>query len=110
MWMPGMPGRRTFTPDEAHKKLTPEYFDTQPPVNGLMARAVVLSYTELNVLVEKGKAAVILQLEVYPRNAPAFTAFVKRVLSLNTLNACKPGKELKVRYDPGNLERIALEL
>lgn len=85
-----------------------EYFDTQPPVNGVMAKAVVLSYTELNVLVEKGKVAVILQLEVYPGNAPVFTAFIKGVLSLTTLDAHKPGKELKVRYDPENQERIVI--
>jgi hypothetical protein len=84
------------------------YYDSEAPEDGILARAIVLSYTELNILIEKGRVALILQVEVYPDKNPSFIAFIREASLSANLYAYKPGKELKVKYDPANIERIAI--
>ena len=78
-------------------------------LTGLSARAIIKKYTWLGVNVNGNNPYAELEIEVLPRDAPAFTAKVKGAISEQSVGKYQPGEEIFVKYDAGDLGKVAID-
>lgn len=78
-------------------------------VNGLPATATVLKIWETGVRVNDNPVVGFL-LEVHAEGLPPYKAETKALISILLIPQIQPGAVLKVKYDPENPERVALDI
>lgn len=77
---------------------------------GLPAPARVVQYLPLGINVNGNNAAVNLVVEVHPSHGTAFTAQAHgNVLAPTAVPKFQPGQMVTVRYNPGDLTKVAVE-
>lgn len=76
---------------------------------GKPARALVLDSNPLGVDVNGPNPATWLLLEVRPADRPSFRAQATCVIAGDSIPRYRPGRTINVRYDPGDLTRVAVE-
>ena len=77
---------------------------------GLQATATVLQYMPMGINVNGNNPVVNLMLEIHPVSRPAFTAQAQGiVVSESSVPKYQPGQTITVRYNPGDLTRVAVE-
>ena len=78
-------------------------------LTGKDARAIVRNYTWLGVYLNGNNPYVEIEVEVLPEGAPAFTAKVKGVVKDSSVPRYQPGQEIKVKYDPYDASKVAID-
>jgi hypothetical protein len=76
--------------------------------NGERAEAEVLSISDTGVTVNDNPR-VALRLFVQPKSRTGFEATTKLLVSRLSLAAFQPGAKIQVRFDPNDLQRVAVE-
>ena len=76
---------------------------------GTPAKAVILSYQDMNIKVNGNNPAVTLTIEVKPDGAPSFNATVKGVIKDTSVPKYQPGHEVYVKYDPNDLTKVSMD-
>ncbi len=76
---------------------------------GTSAKAIVLSYQDMNIKVNGNNPAVTLQIEVKPDDGPTFNATVKGVIQEASVPKYQPGHEIYVKYDPNDLTKVTMD-
>lgn len=77
---------------------------------GTPAPAKVLEYAPSGITVNGDNPAVSLFVEVQPPGSRSFTAYVFGIPIVEaSIPRYQPGRMVRVRYDPGNLTRVAVE-
>lgn len=83
--------------------------DDEIRLTGTPARAIISSYTWLGVYVNGNNPYAELEIEVLPDNEPAFHAKVKGVIGEQAVAKFQPGKQIYVKYDPNDHQRVAMD-
>jgi hypothetical protein len=78
-------------------------------MDGLKARALIRKNTWLGVYVNGNNPYTELEVEVLPSDTPSFSATVKGVISEKSLDKYQPGREIMVKYDPGDKSKVAID-
>jgi len=76
---------------------------------GTPAKAVILSYQDMNIKVNGNNPAVTLTIEVKPEGSPSFNATVKGVIKDTSVPKYQPGHEIYVKYDPNDLTKVTMD-
>lgn len=76
---------------------------------GVPAKAVILSYQDMNIKVNGNNPAVTLTIEVKPEGSPSFNATVKGVIKDSSVPKYQPGHEVYVKYDPNDLTKVSMD-
>jgi hypothetical protein len=76
---------------------------------GTSAKAVILSYQDMNIKVNGNNPAVTLEVEVTPDDRPSFKATVKGVIQDTSVPKYQPGREVYVKYDPNDLTKVTMD-
>ena len=77
--------------------------------SGIYCKAVVISFANLNVFVNKSNQMVGIEVRAIPDNKPAFTATVKAVIKEKSIPSIQAGEEIFVRFDLNDKTRVAIE-
>jgi hypothetical protein len=76
--------------------------------NGQSAVAEILSISDTGIAVN-GNPRIALRLFVQPLSRTGFEAKTKLVVSRLSLAAFQPGSKIQVRFDPNDLQKVAVE-
>src|ERR1700726_782756 len=76
--------------------------------NGESAVAEILSISDTGITVN-GNPRVALRLFVQPQSRTGFEANTKLIVSRLSLTAFQPGSKIQVRFDPNDLQKVAVE-
>jgi hypothetical protein len=76
--------------------------------NGESAVAEILSISDTGITVN-GNPRVALRLFVQPQSRTGFEANTKLIVSRLSLAAFQPGSKIQVRFDPNDLQKVAVE-
>jgi hypothetical protein len=77
--------------------------------SGTSADATVVSATPLNIFVNGNNPAMKFVVEVHPEAGPKFQAETMGVIAEASVPKYQPGENIRVKYDPGDLTRVAIE-
>ncbi|MFH1148945.1 MAG: DUF3592 domain-containing protein [Actinomycetota bacterium] len=77
--------------------------------SGTSADATVVSATSLDIFVNGNNPAMKFVLEVHPEGGPKFRAETIGVIAEASVPKYKAGENIRVRYDPGDLTKVAIE-
>jgi hypothetical protein len=76
---------------------------------GVPARAIVLTYTPLGMMINRDNPYVSLEIEVLPEDDKPFKAETKGVIMESSVHKYQPGKEIFVKYDPNDRTKVAID-
>lgn len=76
---------------------------------GISSNAYVTKYTWLGIYVNGENPAVEIELQVTPKDKPAFSAKAIGVIMEQSVPKYQPGEEIFVKYDPNNITNVTIE-
>lgn len=76
---------------------------------GISSNAFVTKYTWLGIYVNGQNPAVEIELQVTPKDRPAFSAKAIGIIMEQSVQKFQPGEEIFVKYDPNNITNVTIE-
>lgn len=77
--------------------------------SGTSADTTIVSATSLNISVNGNNPAMKFVVEVHPEGGPKFQAETMGVIAEASVPKYQPGENIRVKYDPSDLTRVAIE-
>lgn len=109
----GSYGNTSYTPQQIqqvqNELMKQDTLNQQIMSYGTSAKAVILTYQDLNIKVNGNNPAVTLEVEVTPDDRPSFKATVKGVIKDTSVPKYQPGHEVYVKYDPNDLTKVTMD-
>jgi hypothetical protein len=96
-------------PEIENKLRAQEQLYNRVRLTGTEAPAKILSQTDTGIRIGDNASMLQFALEVFPQEAPAFRANTQQSVSDASRPKFAPGQTIYVRFDPNNLQQVAVD-